>query len=291
MTVSTTTSRVEYAGNGSTTAFSVPFYFLANGDLKVYKAGTLQTITTHYTVSGAGNPAGGTVTFGTAPALSQTVVIFRDPALTQSTDYAPNDPFPAESHEQALDRLTMIAQRLNDKLGQALLVPNDEQFSGVVPSRDARAGRYLVFDSNGNPAASSTDIETFVNRAETAAVDAEASASTAVDSASTAVGVSSTINAALASFNDSLDATIPSFEVFSGTGAQTAFSLSVIPTTEDALDVYISGVYQQKSQYSLSGSTLTFTAAPPSGTNNIEVKIAPLVAFVTTANVDYGLII
>jgi hypothetical protein len=219
------------------------------------------------------------------------VVIFRDPALTQETDYPPNDPFPAASHERALDRLTMITQRLNDKLGQALLVSDDEQFGAQLPAKSVRANRYLTFDANGNPSTSGQDVQALADQAQDSADDAAASAQASADSASTAAGVASTINAALNSFNNSLEATVPSFHVFSGNGSTTAFNLTVTPTTEDAIDVYISGVYQQKTTYSLSGSTVTFTTAPPSGTNNIEIKVAPLVAFQATANVDYGLII
>jgi len=58
---------------------------------------------------------------------------------------------------------------------------------------------------------------------------------------------------------------------FSGDGADTTFDLSVDPGTENNTWVYISGVYQQKDTYSLSGQTITFSAAPPVGTNNIEV--------------------
>jgi hypothetical protein len=52
MTVSSSQSRISYTGNGATTAFSFPYEFDAGSDLKVYKNSTLQTITTHYTVSG-----------------------------------------------------------------------------------------------------------------------------------------------------------------------------------------------------------------------------------------------
>lgn len=60
-------------------------------------------------------------------------------------------------------------------------------------------------------------------------------------------------------------------DVFSGTGSQTAFTLSGDPGAKNNTYVYISGVYQQKSTYSLSGSTLTFSTAPPSGSSNVEV--------------------
>ena len=60
---------------------------------------------------------------------------------------------------------------------------------------------------------------------------------------------------------------------FSGDGSTTAFTLSQDPGTENNTDVFISGVYQQKNTYSVSGTTLTFSSAPASGTNNIEVRI------------------
>ena len=58
---------------------------------------------------------------------------------------------------------------------------------------------------------------------------------------------------------------------FNGTGAQTAFTLSGDPGSLNNTYVFIGGVYQQKNTYSVSGSTLTFSTAPPSGTGNIEV--------------------
>ena len=58
---------------------------------------------------------------------------------------------------------------------------------------------------------------------------------------------------------------------FSGNGSTTAFTLTTAPASENNTQVYIGGVYQQKDQYSVSGTTLTFGTAPVSGTNNIEV--------------------
>lgn len=127
VTVSTTIARVSYAGNGSTTTFTVPFAFLSSADLRVVKRSALGTetllaLTTHYTVSGAGTPAGGSVTLLTTPAAGETITIVRDPVILQATDYLPNDPFPAESHERALDLLTMVGQRLDDRLDRALVL-------------------------------------------------------------------------------------------------------------------------------------------------------------------------
>ena len=60
-------------------------------------------------------------------------------------------------------------------------------------------------------------------------------------------------------------------DTFNGTGSQTAFTLSGDAGTENNTYVYVSGVYQAKATYSLSGTTLTFSTAPPSGTGNVEV--------------------
>lgn len=58
---------------------------------------------------------------------------------------------------------------------------------------------------------------------------------------------------------------------FVGTGAQTVFTLSNAPFSENTTQVYINGVYQQKNTYSVSGVSLTFSEAPPL-TSTIEVS-------------------
>lgn len=68
-----------------------------------------------------------------------------------------------------------------------------------------------------------------------------------------------------------LGATNVNVDVFSGNGSTTAFTLTADPSTKNNTYVSISGVYQAKSTYSVSGTTLTFSTAPPSGTSNIEV--------------------
>jgi hypothetical protein len=110
---------VEYTGDGATLPFAVPFKFLVKTDLVVVLRTILtgvdvvQTIYTHYTVLGAGDTSG-TVTFVTAPPSTQRVVIYNDPPLTQLVDYLAGDSFPAETHEQALDRLTLQQKRTRE---------------------------------------------------------------------------------------------------------------------------------------------------------------------------------
>jgi hypothetical protein len=124
MTISTTASRISYNGNGATTAFSFPYRFLTNADLVVIKVAadgteTTLTLNTNYTVTGADDDAGGTVTLSVAPLSGQRVVIYRAVTLTQEVDYITGDPFPAETHERALDRLTMIVQQQQDAIDRS----------------------------------------------------------------------------------------------------------------------------------------------------------------------------
>jgi hypothetical protein len=59
-------------------------------------------------------------------------------------------------------------------------------------------------------------------------------------------------------------------ENFTGTGSQTVFTLAAAPYSENSTDVYINGVYQQKNTYTVVGTSLTFSEAPPT-TSSIEV--------------------
>ena len=69
MTVSSTTVKNSYSGNGSTTEFAYGYKIFADSDLIVIirtdstGVETVKPLTTHYTVSGAGDASGGNVTF------------------------------------------------------------------------------------------------------------------------------------------------------------------------------------------------------------------------------------
>lgn len=158
MTVSSTTNKATYSGNGTTTVFTVPFYFLEAADLQVIlRSGateTVQTLTTQYTVTGAGVPSGGSVTMLTAPPSGTTLTILRNVEATQETDLLPNDRLPAESLETALDKATMLIQQLDEVADRALQYPaSDAAVSPTLPAASARASKFLSFDASGNPVA------------------------------------------------------------------------------------------------------------------------------------------
>jgi hypothetical protein len=72
---------------------------------------------------------------------------------------------------------------------------------------------------------------------------------------------------------------------FNGNGSLTAFTLSAAPANTNSILVAVSGVLQDPTTYSVSGTTLTFSAAPPSGTGNISVRFLgiPASGVTTTA--------
>jgi hypothetical protein len=61
-------------------------------------------------------------------------------------------------------------------------------------------------------------------------------------------------------------------DTFSGNGSTTAFTMSIAPASVNAVIVVVSGITQDPSTYTISGTTLTFSAAPPTGTSNISVR-------------------
>ena len=79
------------------------------------------------------------------------------------------------------------------------------------------------------------------------------------------------------------------FDQFSGNGTTTAFTMSYAPASTTSMVVSISGVVQNPNTYSIVGLTLTFSAAPPTGTNNIGVLYLgiPATSVSTPGNTAY----
>lgn len=164
MTVSTTESRIGYNGNGATTVFAFPYRFLESSDLTVIvvlATGTqvTQVLNTNYTVSGAGDDAGGTVTMIVAPASGEQLVIVREVPLTQETDYISGDPFPAETHERALDKLTMISQRLESLISRSIRLSDADLLvtSTILPPPSP--GSSLIWNLTGTALVNGVPVE------------------------------------------------------------------------------------------------------------------------------------
>ena len=119
-----------YKGNGVTTEFPISFPFLENSHVQVIRSHETDATpvteevvpTTEYTITGAGVERGGTCIFTIAPPAGTTLAIVRNVPITQLYAYEELDSFPAESHEDALAKLTMICQMLAEQITRALIV-------------------------------------------------------------------------------------------------------------------------------------------------------------------------
>lgn len=130
MLVSNNVFKNRYIWDGSQTNFPISFPFLDNNHIQVWYAQPGQPDTDavilgkeHYTITGAGNPAGGVLTRTTGWAVGATIAIVRNVPITQLHQYTQYDNFPAESHEDALAKLTMICQQLDEICSRAMTVP------------------------------------------------------------------------------------------------------------------------------------------------------------------------
>lgn len=196
MTVATTTNRWSYVGNGVTVAFVYDNRIFAASDLKVYLDGALQTLTTHYTVSGVDASGGGSVTFGAAPGVGVVVLIVRDVPLLQPIAYPEADKFPAASHEKALDRLTVIAQQLDSRIDRSLAFPDNAGavLTGVLPV--PVDGNILMWSGTGGTMVNAVPLDN------SALAAAAASAAAAAASAASAAAEAVLAAAAYDSFDD-----------------------------------------------------------------------------------------
>lgn len=154
MTVSSTKSSETFACNGVTTVFVAPFRVLeatsVQGFLITIATGASAPLVngTDFTVSGVGD-ANTSVTTAVAYSSAYRFHVKRITPRLQETDYRDNDPFPAESHEACLDRLTHITQEDAETLSRALVWPDGET-APVMPSQADRANKVWANNAAGD---------------------------------------------------------------------------------------------------------------------------------------------
>ena len=209
MTISTTTSRVSFAGNASTVNFATGFKFFAATDLTVIivtdstGAEVTKTLTTHYSVAGAGSDSGGTVTMGAAPASGQTIVIVRTQPYTQGLDLVENDPFPSDSVEETLDKIVVMTQQNDDALLRSVRKAEGftETFDPTLP-KIITGSTVLAFNAGATAfeiGPTTTAISGAAASATAAATSATASASSATASANSATASANSATASAGS--------------------------------------------------------------------------------------------
>lgn len=168
MTISSTIVENQYTGNGSTATYSYTFYTFAQTDLAVSVVSNVSpyttynlTLTTDYTVTGAGSISGGSITLVNSGQAWLTggnltsgwgITIKRVRPLTQTTDIRNQSTFYAENHEDAFDHMVMLSQQLNEILNRCIKFPVTDATSltSQLVASSARANSLVGFDASGN---------------------------------------------------------------------------------------------------------------------------------------------
>jgi len=222
------TARVQYTATSGQTAFVVPFEFFGNSDLKVYRNSALQTITTQYTVTGAGVTGGGTVTFTSGVTLNDIITIVREIPVKRVTDFPLSGPFNIDALNLQLDQLTAMTQELNTAVSGRVITLTDADQPNVlnpVPVLSQRRNGVFYWDADGQP--------TII----------------AAQQLATAVA-----------FGDSIS------DTFTGNGSLTAFTLTQNPAALNNLYVTVNGLAlipgTDFTWTSGAPLTITFTTAP-----------------------------
>ncbi len=262
MTAPATTRRAgPFNGNGSTTSFPFTFKVFATSDIKVVRTSTtglesVLVLGADYSVTlnaDQDSSPGGAITYpisGSPLAFGQKLTVVGALPYDQPADLPTGGNYRAVVVENALDRATFQIQQLVEETDRAL----------TLPVSAAGADTEL-------PAPEANKVIGW-NAAANALVNLDASDLASVVVAGTAYT-----------------------DVFDGTGGQVAFGLTANPGSVNALDVAISGVSQVNGvDFTVSGTTLTFTAAPPSGTGNVVARYVQAlpVATVNAQDVVYG---
>ena len=202
MSITSELARVQATLQGSGETISVGFYFLATTDLTVIKtvAGVDSTLVlgTHYTVSGAGNELGGSITM-IGGANGDVITIYRAVAFNQDTELTYAGQQPAATLERGYDRLVMQVQKLGEQVKRALRIPVSNAEVAEM-SLNARKGKTLQFNA-------STGALELTDSADSAAAAAQASAAAAVDAAESAAAFASALTVDLLSFGFNPSAT------------------------------------------------------------------------------------
>lgn len=157
--INTSTNKIEYKGDGTTTSFPITFPFIERGDIAVYIVEGSETtrLTKDYYV----DTEGSSVTYpgyppGEEPAESEQpaplkagaeIVIMRSIPITQERSMGSIWPF--NEIEKAADKLTMIVQDIYEKLNRSVKLPVGTSFKGDFELPNPKAGNVIAWNDDG----------------------------------------------------------------------------------------------------------------------------------------------
>lgn len=151
--ISNVPRRVVYAASG-TGPYAFTFEILNQTDIAVYKASTLLTLTTDYTVTINANGTG-SVTLVTSAGTSN-ITIVGSKNIQRTTDFTTGGDLFANTLNDELDNQTIFIQQVAETAERGLKAPvtDPTDIAMTLPAKDGRKGKVLAFDSTtGNPVA------------------------------------------------------------------------------------------------------------------------------------------
>lgn len=172
MSVTNTISKVTYSASGVVN-YPITFYFQLSSHIKAYLDDTLLIQGTDFSVDGAGDPDGGNLSFLTGAPESGILTITREVPITQENKMEEGGDFSSKTIEAMYDKLTYIAQQLNEKIDRALRLPVHSnlsaQFTGnIVPHALLKMNADgTAFELGLSVDAYATQLQAFVDQANT----------------------------------------------------------------------------------------------------------------------------
>jgi hypothetical protein len=169
MSVSTTSNRVDYIGNGTVSTYTFSFPTVASTDIVVQVADTSTppnvsplTLGTDFNVEDAGNPNGGSIELissgqswltGGNLKNGYTLTILRIRPLTQATDIRNQGTYYPESLEDEFDDIVLILQQIQEQISRCVGFPvliKPSAFSPILPDGPYVAGSLIVVNEDAN---------------------------------------------------------------------------------------------------------------------------------------------
>jgi len=149
MTLLTQKNTIVYNGTTGQDTFTYTFRVDQKVDMFIF-IDTLLVAQSDFTITGLGASIGGDIILDTPLVANAVITLSRNVPATQEVDYQPFDAFPAETHEQALDKLTMLVQQNAERVLNSLRYPVGDSGASVLPLSFTRALKYVFFDEVGN---------------------------------------------------------------------------------------------------------------------------------------------
>lgn len=234
MTVPVQFPFISHTASGVSAVFAYDFLVIKKDDFLVTINGAALT-QADFAVTGLGQDNGGTITISAgAPVEGAVVIIRRAVALSREIDYQQSGDFLATTVNSDFDRIWQALQDGQIDSKSAIKYPAIENLDGTLPAAGSRVGMLLGFDALG------------------AAVMTPPAA---------AIGAGDLI---YNTFTSGVDYT---------EGVSTTFTLSRAPGAAGNLEIYFMDSFQGPDQWSVTGTTLTFTSPIPVGVTQVFARI------------------